>query len=104
MLFSFRYFGHESVQNCTKDELEQFTKRLRTISEMTWRQLAFAPREGLGYEQIARKDLLIPVAIDKSADVVFSFRTGDAERLIAYRDHDTLHVLWFSHAHDAYHG
>jgi len=81
------------VLDCETNEQAAFACKLRKISQMTWRELKNAPREGLGFESIYNidKDKIPAVAQGKR---ILAFRISEIHRLIGYRDNRVFHIIW----------
>lgn len=57
-MFSFRYLSMDvSVKKCDNKVFRKFTTRLKTLSEMTWKQINVSDRHGYGWELMNKNSL-----------------------------------------------
>jgi len=78
-------------------------KTLRDIAQLTWQQIMFSQRKGMGFEKIPLAQLR--VALDPYADSiddVIAFRISEKWRLIGHRSDGILRVLYVDGAAEAY--
>lgn len=106
-LFSlFNMTPHHCITCCQKDEKAAFAVRLRELSQLTWAQLRQADRHGMGYEQINRDSLKVPIPSRITDDVKFiAFRFDGKKPIIGYRDKDDkriFHIVWVDRSFKVY--
>lgn len=80
---------------CTTDEKAAFADKLHELSQLTWQQIAQAPRHGQGSETINRGGIkpTIPPCITEEVTIL-AFRCIGKAPMVGYRSHDTFYVIW----------
>lgn len=70
---------------------------------MTWVELVSLPHKKLGAEKIPRKAIKKPIPDQITADVsIWSFRVGDAKRMVGYHDGGVFNIVWLDLKLDVY--
>ena len=105
--FSFQYLDSHpdySFEACNDELLSQFVKKLRKLSQLTWRQIHQAPKHGLGSEIIPRPALKRPPPKHITEDVkILAFRCFGKNPMVGYRDDDgVFHIIWLDRNHSLY--
>jgi hypothetical protein len=80
---------------CTKDEKAGFADTLHQLSQLTWAQIAQAPRKGLGYEIIPQEAIRagLPPQVTKEVKIL-AFRFFGNATMVGYREGRLFHVLF----------
>lgn len=91
------------ITDCEKDEKLAFVDHLRRLSQLTWRDLRFAPRHGLGYEKIARNSINVGIPTNISEEVNFiSFRFHGEKAMVGYKVSNIFHIVWLDRSFKVY--
>lgn len=96
-VFCFRYLHSDfDFSQCDKNELSAFLNQLSKLSKMSWQDIEFSPRHGLGTEKIDRTSIKVPVPSFITEDVSFllAFRFQGKKPFIAYRNKFICHVIY----------
>lgn len=95
--------GDYCVSKCTKDEKAAFADKLRELSQLSWRELRQAPRDGLGYEKINRGGIHASIPPHITEEVSFiAFRFCGKAPMVGYRDESIFHIVWIDRAFRLY--
>lgn len=92
------------LSNCTKDEKAALADRLHELSQLTWQQIAQAPRGGQGSEIISRDAIgekQIPSVITEDTNIL-AFRFAGKAPMVGYRSEEVFHIVWLDRAFDLY--
>jgi len=92
-VFSFKYLQeHFGITTC--DPIA-FILQLKQVSQITWGAWKQCPREGMGFEKIARTSIKTEVPQDITSDVkhFLSFRFNNG-RVVGYRNGMIFYIIW----------
>ena len=105
-VFSFwhmRYRGDGCLSQCEIPARAAVALKLLKISQLTWRDIINAPREGNGFEMMSQESLKVSVPSTISPDVkMMIFRFSGAGRFAGFRENDVYHIALISEDHDLY--
>ena len=91
------------ITTCDDVETRSFADKVRILTGMLWTEINGLPRHGLGFEQISRKSMKVPVPGHLTDDVnIIAFRFNAKKPMIGYRDGPVFYVLWFDRVFDCY--
>src|SRR5206468_2019261 len=97
-LFSLRYLDRRrySLAACQQREKAAFADTLDRLSQLSWSELRFSPRHGLGYEQISRHTIRAPMPSHLTEDVqrFIAFRFAGNAPMVGYRVQAIFYILW----------
>ena len=97
-LFSLRYLdrGRYSLAACQQREKAAFADTLDRLSQLSWGELRLSPRHGLGYEQIPRHAIRVPLPSHLTEDVqrLIAFRFVGNAPMVGYRVQAVFYILW----------
>ena len=101
-VFCFRHLHSkhniEFCINADKKFLKGFTKKLETLSKLTWKNIQLTNRKGLGTEKIAKTSIIpsIPCSITRDVQSFLSFYfAGEKGRIIGYKGaHNIFHIVY----------
>jgi len=83
------------VHSCQKDQKAHFAMALYKRSKLTWKELRLAPRDGLGYEKIARNALKVSIPAKVTEDVdMIAFRCIGQAPMVGFKLGRIFHILW----------
>ena len=88
LLFSFRYIeekGSCGYGGCSDREFALVFKKLILLSEMNWRQIKGASRQGVGAEKISPKSLRVGIPQIAVGKEILGIRYGDKKRILGFR-------------------
>lgn len=96
-VFSFEFLQPSyCISKCESVEKVAFTDQMRTLSQMTWMQIMFAPKSGLGSEKIPQHIIRAGIPSHITADITFlALRFYGKAEMVGYRENRIFHVLWF---------
>lgn len=96
-VFCFKHLdsGH-GLDMCESQELCSLVKQLRSLSQLTWRQIKAAPRHGLGTENIPISKLTRPKPkfLSDQIDSLMAFRFDGKKPMLGHRDRDVFHICF----------
>ena len=91
------------ISACDDGETRSFADKVRILTGKPWTEINGMPRHGLGFEQISRDALQVPIPGHLTDDVnIIAFRFCGLKPMIGYRDGPVFYVLWFDRAFDCY--
>jgi len=97
-LFSLRYLdrGRYGLTVCQQRERAVFADTLDRLSQRSWSELRLSPRHGLGYEQIPRHAIRVPLPSHLTEDVqrFIAFRCAGNAPMVGYRVQTIFYLLW----------
>lgn len=93
--------GSHCVDECDASEQAAFARALWKRSQLTWRQLRQAPRDGLGYEKIESLNVPLPSGVTDDVSII-AFRFDGKKPMVGYKDGVVFHVLWLDRAFNVY--
>ena len=105
-IFCFKYLREKKhgLKQCTIKEKEKLLHRLHKLSQMTWRDIQFAPKHGLGSEKIARKALSsisLPDIITPDVNF-YAIRFDGPKPMIGFRTDYVFHIVFLDTKMKAY--
>ena len=92
--------GDYSLQQLDRDHQAAFALALEKRAQMTWQQIKFADRHGLGSELIPVEQLRTTVPVkfrDEAKAMVLRYK--DTLPMVGFRTTDTFHVVWIECTH-----
>lgn len=98
-IFCLRYLSNDkdfSLSDCTKEQKAAFIDQLALISQVTWRELRFSGRHGMGYEKITRESIKSPIPTRFTEEIThfIAFRYFGKAPMVGHKENDTFHILW----------
>lgn len=96
-VFSLRHIQQDyCISRCDQDDKVAFADQIVLLSKLTWGQIKFAPKHGLGSEKIARSSFNVPIPDSVKEDVTFlAMRYNGKKAMVGFRDRAVFHILWF---------
>lgn len=92
-----------SVDCCERDHQSAVAKRIFKLSQMTWRQIHQAPKQGLGAETISRDAIKVPLPPGLTDDVtLLALRYSGRCPMIGYKDERIFYILLLDHNFSVY--
>lgn len=97
-IFSFRHMKYRSdncLSQCSEDSKSSVVNTLLKISQLSWNQIASAPRTGLGFESIPlhRFSVPLPPIVTEEVTNLKIFRYSASGRIAGIREKDIYHIL-----------
>jgi hypothetical protein len=83
------------ITKCSTEQRAGFASKIRGLSQLTWRQIRFAPKEGMGTEKIARSVIRRPIPEHITEDetlLAIRFHKG---RMVGYKEREIFRIVWF---------
>jgi hypothetical protein len=104
--FCLRGMRHRfSLTDCDRNEKAAFADRLYELSRSTWAALRQMPRDGQGWEIIARRAITgdrIPREISEDVNII-AFRCLGKAPMVGYRSKDgVFNIVWIDRAFTLY--
>lgn len=97
-VFCLRYVDKNyCITDCSDEQKISFVETIRTLSQMTWRQIKLTTRESkLGSEKIAQKAINRPMPSHVTADeTLLAIRFWQKARMVGYREREIFRIIWF---------
>lgn len=104
-IFCFKHLSKtHGLDRCTDAEKSAFIERLAKLSGMSWTQIQFADKHGLGSEKISKTSIQVGLPSFLSSDVSFllAYRFDGLKPFLAHRRGTILHVLYIDNKFDVY--
>ncbi len=104
-IFCFKHIhSTHDIDSCSADDKNALLKRLVKLSSMTWDQIKFADRHGLGFEKIDVGSIRPNLPNFLSGDVkhLLAFRFSGLKPFLGHRSGPILHVLFIDDDFDVY--
>ena len=81
-----------------------FAEKVKTLSQMSWLEITLAPRHGLGFEKIPRRQIRagIPTHVTPDVEHFWAVRFHGRAPMVGYKDGETFFVLWFDENYTLY--
>lgn len=92
------------ISSCAKDEKAALADRMHELSQLTWQQIAQAPKGGQGSEIISRNAIgeeTIPSVITEDTNII-AFRFSGKAPMVGYREAEVFHIVWLDRAFNLY--
>lgn len=92
------------IADCDAQQKGAFADALHELSQMTWREITVASRQGKGLETLKRYAIRkpIPDSIKDDVTTLIGIRFWDKRRMVGYRDRDVFHIIWLDINGDLY--
>lgn len=103
-VFCFKYLckGYH-IDDCDKDEKIKLLDKLCMFSSMTWQQIQFAPRHGLGAEKIAQGSINTGIPAHITPDVtLYALRFDGKKPIVGYKSDFIFHLLYIDRGFTLY--
>ena len=104
-IFCFKYLHPEhNLDKCDKDELSALVSQISKLSKLTWHEIEYTSRKGLGTEKINRSSIKpsIPSFITEDVSFLLSFRFLGKKPFVAYRNKFICHIIYIDNKFDVY--
>ncbi len=104
-IFCFKHLSRGyDLSRCTDKEKTALIERLAKLSQMSWSQIQFAPKHGLGSEKIAISSIRasLPGFLSEDVDFLLSYRFDGFKPFVAHRSGPVLHILYIDNKFDVY--
>lgn len=104
-VFCFKHLSKShGLDRCTDAEKAAFVGRLAKLSGMTWTQIQFAPKHGLGSEKIAVTSIKtgLPSFLSNDVSFLLSYRFDGLKPFVAHKSGTILHILYIDNKFDVY--
>lgn len=104
-VFCFKHLSKShGLGRCTDAEKSAFVERLAKLSGMTWTQIQFAPKHGLGSEKISITSIKtgLPSFLSNDVSFLFAYRFDGMKPFVAHKSGTILHVLYIDNKFDVY--
>lgn len=103
-VFCFKYMhGNFHVDGCEKDEKVRLIERLCKLSTMTWEQIQFAPKHGLGTEKIRQESIKAGKPSHITPDVTFyALRFDGKKAMVGYKSDFIFHLVYVDRNYTLY--
>ena len=103
-IFSFHYLrDSHCISRCDKEQKVSFVDKMRTLSKLSWNQIIFAPKHGLGSEKIPRERFLLPIPEFISDDeALLAIRFWERAPMVGIRRSRIFHIIWFDKDFNVY--
>lgn len=104
-IFCFKHLSKtHGLDRCTNAEKAAFIERLSKLSGMTWNQIQFAPKHGLGSEKITVESIKpgLPDFLSSDVGFLFAYRFDGKKPFVAHKSGTILHVLYIDNKLDVY--
>jgi len=96
-IFCLRYLSKEyCLSACEKNEKSLFADAIHRLSQLSWRQLRHAPKDGVGYEKISQTAITggsIPDVVTPEVRLI-SFRCFGKAPMVGFKSGRIFHILW----------
>lgn len=90
-----KYRSNNCLSQCSEDSKSAVVNTLLKLSQLSWSQIASAPRTGLGFESIPRHRFSVslpPIATEEVTNLKV-FRYSESGRIAGIREKDIYHIL-----------
>jgi hypothetical protein len=103
-VFCLRYVDpNYCITGCNAEQKAAFIDTMRTLSRITWLQIRFAGRRGLGTEKIDRDAINRPIPDHITEDEpILAVRFWEKARMVGYREREIFRIVWFDANYDLY--
>jgi len=96
-IFCFKYI-HKSyhINSCENEDKIRFLERIITLSGMTWQELEYSPKHGMGTEKIQRSAIKqdLPKEITDDVTHFLAFRFSGKKPFVGFRERFIFHILY----------
>lgn len=95
-VFCFKYLHKDyHLDKCTDEEKRKLIEKIVKISSMTWEQLQFAPKHGLGSEKISPGSIRIKAdSFSEEVNTLLAFRFDALKPFVGFRDGFIFYVFY----------
>lgn len=103
-VFSFVYLQTgRNLEKMQKEEKIALFDSIVQRSAMTWHEIVFSPRHGLGQEIIKQSSLKVPIppVVKKDTNII-ALRYNGTKPIVGFRDKNIFHVLWIDWDYKVY--
>lgn len=104
-IFCFKYIHKEfDLEKCTADEKVAFIEQVCRLSQLSWQDIEYTQRHGLGTEKISVSSLgaKCPSIVTDEVTHLLALRFIGKMPFLGYRDRFLLHVLFIDRTHSLY--
>lgn len=96
-VFSFKHLQEVSFDKCRDVKFfEGLLKRLKSYSELGWKQMATDKKHGYGWEILPQEQIkpTLPKCITPEVDLMILRASNDNKALVGFREWNIFHVLF----------
>lgn len=95
-IFCFKYMHKDyHVDKCEREEKLSLLDRICKLSTMTWEQIQFAPKHGLGTEKISQDSIKCGKPLHITPDVTFyALRFDGKKPMVGYKSDFIFHLVY----------
>lgn len=97
-VFCFKYLHKDyHLDKCTNEEKRKLIEKIVKISSMTWEQLQFAPKHGLGSEKISPASIKANIhanSFSEEVNTLLVFRFDGLKPFVGFREGFIFHVFY----------
>lgn len=104
-IFCFKYLHKDfHLNQCITEEQVSLINQLVAISKLTWQQLQFADKHGMGSEKIARNSINAgkPEIVTDDIDHFLAFRFHGKAPFVGIRNRFVFHIIYLDRAFNLY--
>lgn len=96
-IFCFKHLQDDyNIDSCDEEQRSALIKQLGKLSQLTWQQIQFAPKNGLGSEKIKKESIKKPLPSFINQDVrhLLAFRFYKKMPFLAHKKGHIMHILF----------
>lgn len=104
-IFCFKYLTKDfHLDKCIPEEQVSLINQIVAISQLTWAELQFAPKHGMGSEKIARNSIKagMPDIVTDDVDHFLAFRFHGKAPFVGIRNRFIFHVIYVDRGYNLY--
>lgn len=104
-VFCFKYLHRNyNIDKCENDDKIKFIEQIIKLSGLTWQDIEYSPRHGMGTEKIQRSAIKLDLPKEITDDVVhfLAFRFNGRKPFVGFRDRFIFHVLYIDSDYTLY--
>ena len=104
-VFCFKYLHRNyNIDKCENDDKIKFIEQIIKLSGLTWQDIEYSQRHGLGSEKIQRSAIKLDLPKEITDDVVhfLAFRFNGKKPFVGFRDRFIFHVLYIDSDYTLY--
>jgi hypothetical protein len=104
-IFCFKHLHKDyHIDKCTDNEKKQLIDKIIKISSITWKELEYASRKGLGAEKIQITSIKpsIPASFTDDVNHLLAFRFDGKKPFVGFRNKFVFHVFYIDRSFTLY--
>lgn len=105
-VFSFKQMrnGKYHIDKCEKEEKASLALKMSKIGQLTWQELRFADKHGLGFEKISKNTIKKDSVYFLTDDIsLIAFRFCGKAPMVGYKcSNGAFHILWLDRDNTLY--